>query len=178
MSLSVSLPPALKKKANFRKLVCDFLIYTTAFIFHFMSLALECKKRDFSSLLLSMACNWPLDLGITVHELEKRTRQMPGGLQTAVDAEKPRKMDDRFAFATFLLLGYYVVITQATVRRKGIFLECHFIKTCFVTFLACLLPIRISSGYTWHRRLVSIRHNDYIIEMAQHSVRYAKILFE
>ena len=67
-----------------------------------------------------MACNWPLDLGITVHELEKRTRQMPGVRLTTVYAEKPREMDDRFTFAAFLLLGYYAVNSQATVRLKGI----------------------------------------------------------
>ena len=45
---------------------------------------------------------------------------MPGVRLTTVYAEKPRKMDDRFTFAAFLLLGYYAVNSQATVRLKGI----------------------------------------------------------
>ena len=71
---------------------------------------------------------------------------MPGGLQTAVDAEKPRKMDDRFAFATFLLLGYYVVIAQTTVRRRGIFLRVSLHQSLFRYFFSLLI---INSDIKW-----------------------------
>ena len=56
--------------------------------------------------------------------------------------------------------------------EEAFFLECHFIKACFVTFLACLLSIRISSGYTWHRRLVSIKHNTIILFILVEYVHY------
>ena len=61
---------------------------------------------------------------------------MPGVRLTTVYAEIPREMDDRFTFAAFLLLGYYAVNSQATVRLKGIWdlVTNNKSKSCLILF--------------------------------------------